>query len=92
MQQDYPGIQFLVQPVDAGMLKQQLKGLPAALSEAERAGYAREAAALLARIAAERKGPLAADLTAAEPALAVALGWARDRAGRAASPGRGARP
>ena len=46
---------------------------PARLSEAERAGYAREAAALLARIATDRKGPLAADLAAAEPALALAL-------------------
>ena len=56
----------------------QLKGLPARLSEAERAGYAREAATLLARIATEqRKGPLTADLTAAEPALAVALNEAQ---------------
>ena len=48
-------------------------GRPARLSDAERAGYAREAAALLARIASQPKSPLAADLTAAEPALAVAL-------------------
>ena len=76
LEHDYPGIKFLVQPVDAAMLQRQLKGLPAPLTEAERAGYAREAAALLARIATERKGPLTADLTAAEPALAVALGAA----------------
>jgi len=76
LEQDYPGIKFLVQPVDAGTLERQLKVLPAELSEAERTGYAREATTLLAQIAQEHKGPLAADLTAAEPALAVALGWA----------------
>ena len=71
---DYPRIRFLVTPTNADILKKQLTGLPPALSEAERAGYAREAADLLARIATERKGPLAAGLAAAEPALAVALG------------------
>ena len=35
---DYPGIKFLVQPVDAPTLLQQLTGLPTPLSEAERAG------------------------------------------------------
>ncbi len=74
---DYPGIKFLVQPVEADMLSRQLKGLPARLSEAERAGYAREAATLLARIATDRKSPLTPDLTAAEPALAVALNEAQ---------------
>jgi HEAT repeat protein len=74
---DYPGIKFLVQPVDADMLLRQLKGLPARLSEVERTNYAREAATLLARIATERKGPLTADLTAAEPALTVALNEAQ---------------
>jgi len=70
---NYPGLRFLVQPGDASLLQQQLKGLPPSLSPAERAGYAREAAALLARIATQRKGPLTADLAAVEPALAVAL-------------------
>jgi len=70
---NYPGLRFLVQPGGAGLLEQQLKGLPPSLSPAERAGYAREAAALLARIATQRKGPLTADLAAVEPALAVAL-------------------
>jgi len=70
---NYPGLRFLVQPGDASLLQQQLKGLPPSLSAAERAGYAREAAALLARIATQRKGPFTADLPAAEPALAVAL-------------------
>jgi len=76
LKQDYPGIKFLVHPVDAGTLQQQLKVLPAELGEVERAGYTREATALLAQIATQRNGPLAADLTAAEPALTVALGWA----------------
>lgn len=71
---DYPGVRLLVTPTNADILKKQLTGLPPALSEPERAGYAREAADLLARIATDRKGPLAAGLTAAEPALAVALG------------------
>ena len=74
---DYPGIKFLVQPINAEMLLRQLKGLPARLSEAERTGYAREAVALLAQIATERKGPLMADLTAVEPALALALNEAQ---------------
>jgi len=85
LEQDYPGIQFLVQPVDAGTLERQLKVRPAALSEAERAAYAREATALLAQIAQEHKGPLAADLAAAEPALAVALGWAENAPAAAAA-------
>ena len=70
---DYPGIKFLVQPVNAEMLLLQLKGLPARLSKAERTGYAIEAVTILARIATERKGPLTADLTAVEPVLALAL-------------------
>jgi len=71
---NYPGLRFLVQPGDAGLLQKQLKGLSSPLSPTERAGYAREAAALLARIATERKGPLTPDLAGVEPALAVALG------------------
>ena len=43
------------------------------MTAAERLGYAREAAALLARIAADRRSPLAAGLRTVEPALAVAL-------------------
>jgi HEAT repeats len=72
---DYPGIRFLVQPVDATMLSLQLKGLPTPLADGERASYAREGAGLLARIATEQKeGPLTADLPAAELSLAVGLG------------------
>jgi len=76
LEHDYPGIKFLVQPVDAGTLQRQLKVLPVELSEVERAGYAREATVLLAQIARERRSPLAVDVTAAEPMLAVALGRA----------------
>jgi hypothetical protein len=73
---DYPGIKFLVQPVDAEMLRRELKELPSTSTAAERAGLAREAAALLAKIAATRKSPFLADLTAAEPELTGALGHA----------------
>jgi hypothetical protein len=70
---DYPGIKFVVQPGDAAILKRQLTGLPAHLTELERAGYARQASALLARISTDHQGPLAANLTTAEPALSVAV-------------------
>ena len=69
------------------MLERQLGGRPSALSDAERAGYAREAAALLARIAADRQGPLAADLRTVEPALAVALNYAGHRVAAATALG-----
>ena len=36
LEHDYPGIRFLVQPVDATVLKRQLKNLPAMLAETER--------------------------------------------------------
>jgi hypothetical protein len=72
LKQDYPGINFLVQPVDAATLKRQLKELPRALSEDDRAGYAKEATELLMKIAKDRKGPFAADLSIAEPALVAA--------------------
>jgi hypothetical protein len=74
LERDYPGIKFLVQPVEPLVLQQQLHGLPTPLTKAERTGYAHEAAMLLARIASERKDPLKADLRSAEPALAVAAG------------------
>jgi HEAT repeat protein len=73
LEHDYPGIRFVVQPADAGTLQRQLKDLPAMLSREELTGYAREAAILLARIARDQKGPLAAGLATAEPSLAAAL-------------------
>ena len=68
-----PEFRFLVQPVDAATLKRQLKNLPAALAETERTHYSHEAAVLLAKIAQGFKGPMAAHLAVAEPALAGAL-------------------
>jgi hypothetical protein len=73
LEQDFPGIRFLVPPTDAAMLERELKGRPSALTADERAAYAREAIALLARIAAGRRGPMAAGLRTVEPALALAL-------------------
>jgi hypothetical protein len=70
---DYPGIKFVVQPVDPATLLKQLNGLANSLAESERKAYAQEAAQLLARIATERKGPLTPDLAGAEAAMAVAL-------------------
>jgi hypothetical protein len=73
LEQDFPGIRFLVPPTDPAMLEGQLRGRPSALTAAERIGYAREATALLARIAADRRSPMADGLRSVEPALAVAL-------------------
>ncbi len=71
---DFPGIRYLVPTDDPALLERQLKGRPSALTAAERTGYAREAAALLARIATARgSNPLAEDLRHIEPALASAL-------------------
>jgi hypothetical protein len=69
----FPGVKFLVQPLDPVTLERLLGGRPARLSDAERARYAREATTLLARVATQPESPMAADLDAAEPALAAAL-------------------
>ena len=73
LEQNYPGIRHLVQPVDAAMLKRQIKDMPLALGHAERVGYAREATELLAQIGKDRSNPMAANLSVAEPALSAAL-------------------
>ncbi len=73
IEQNYPGIRFLVQPVDAAMLKQQIKDLPNAFDETERAGYAREAALMLSQLAKKKEGPLAVDSIAAAHALLASL-------------------
>ena len=73
LEQDFPGIRWIVPPADAATLEKALKGLPSASTEAERISYAREAAALLAKIAADRKSPLGAELNTIEPALSLAL-------------------
>ena len=73
LEQDFPGIRWIVPPLDSEMLEQELKGRPAVLNEAERIGMAREAAQLLARIAANHKTSLATDLLTVEPSLILAL-------------------
>jgi HEAT repeat protein len=73
LEQDFPGIRWLVPTSNAALLEKQLGGRPSVLTEAERLGYAREAADLLARIAADHKGPLGTDLGSVEPALSLAL-------------------
>ncbi len=70
---NYPGVKFVVQPTTAPILEQQLGGRPTSLSAAERAGYARAAAALLARIASEPGSPFEPDLARVESALTIAL-------------------
>jgi hypothetical protein len=76
VESDYPGVQFLVQPVEAAMLERQLKNRPIALTETERVDYAREAAKLLVKIANDTSSPMIAHLSVAEPALSRALGVA----------------
>ncbi len=73
LEKDFPGIRFLVPPNDPALLEAQLKGRPSVLTADERLGYAREAAALLARIAADRRSPMNEGLHGIEPALAAAL-------------------
>ena len=70
---DFPGVKYLVQPVNPAILEKLIGGRPSKFSDADRTGYAQEAAALLARIAAQPKGPFTADLGVAEPALVAAL-------------------
>lgn len=72
LEHDFPGIKFLV-PGEPALIEGQLRGRPAALTAEERKGYAREAVALLARIAADPRSPMAVDLAAAEPIMSRAL-------------------
>lgn len=69
----FPGVKFLVQPTTPDILEKQLGGRPAALSAEERAGYARQAAVLLTRIANAPGSPFEPDLSGAESALTIAL-------------------
>ena len=85
---DFPGVKYLVQPMDPATLEKLIGGRPSKFTEADRTGYAQEAAALLARIAAQPKGPFTADLAAAEPALAAALEPAGHQPGRLHGPWR----
>lgn len=70
---DFPGIRSIVPTDDPALLERQLKGRPSLLTGAERTAYAREATALLARIATARGNPMAEDLRRVEPALTTAL-------------------
>lgn len=71
----FPGVKFLVTPTGPEILRRQLAiaGRPPAPTAAERAGYAREAAALLAQVAARPNSPFEPDLARVEPALTAAL-------------------
>lgn len=74
----FPRVEFLVTPSEPGVLKGQIDRSAARrryrpLTEAERADYARKAAALLADVARRPGSPFEADLRAAEPGLALAL-------------------
>jgi hypothetical protein len=75
LSQRFPGVRFLVTPTSPQILEQQLAivGRPVAPTAEERAGYAREAAALLAQIAARPNSPFEPDLARIEPALTAAL-------------------
>jgi len=70
---EFPGVKYLVQPLDPATLRKLIGGRPSKFSDADRTGYAQQAAALLARIAAQPKGPFTADLATVEPVLAAAL-------------------
>ena len=83
LERNFPGIRFLVQPVDAAMLKKQMKELPNALDATERSRYARQAAELIAAVANQAASPLAIDSTVAEQELAAALN--SDETGAAAA-------
>jgi HEAT repeat protein len=73
LERGFPGIRYLVPPLDAATLERELKPLPRALPAEERARYAREAVTLLDRIARNGRSPMAADLRAVEPELTAAL-------------------
>jgi CheY-like chemotaxis protein len=71
----FPGVRFIVSPTTPQILGEQLAivGRPTPISAEERTGYAREAAALLAQIAARPQGPFHQDLARIEPELTIAL-------------------
>jgi hypothetical protein len=71
----FPGVKFVVTPTDAKTLDRQLAfgGRPRLISDEERSSYAKEAAVLLAQIAARPGSPFASDLNRIEPELTTAL-------------------
>jgi CheY-like chemotaxis protein len=70
----FPGLKYVVQPVDGPTLEKLMGGKPSRLSDTQRVALADEAAGLLASVASLPRSPFAEDLSQAEPALAVALG------------------
>lgn len=72
--ENFPGAKFLIYGDDRTLFEKQLGGLKASLTDDERRSMAQEAASLLARIAARREAPFAADLGGIEPSLIAALG------------------
>ena len=77
LRERFPGVKFIVTPTNAEILKQQLTiaglGRSETLAPEERAGYAREAAALLAQVAGRPNSPFERDLERIEPTLTAAL-------------------
>jgi hypothetical protein len=73
----FPGVKFLVQPTSPETLKDQLAYAapqrPETFSAEDRASYAQEAAALLAKVAARPGSPFERDLARIEPTLTAAL-------------------
>ena len=74
----FPGVKLLITPTRMDLFQAEvargLAGLRARpLSAEERAAYAREAAALLARVASRPGGPFEAELVLAAPSLMLAL-------------------
>jgi HEAT repeat protein len=72
---NFPGIHYMVQPLEPATLERQLGGRPGAGAEPEHAADARDAASILARISADPSSPFAIDLESVEPAISVALGF-----------------
>jgi HEAT repeat protein len=92
LRSSFPGVNILVTPTTAQLLEQQLGGRPAGLTPGERAGYAREAAGLLAQVATRPGSPFEPELSIAEPALTIALGTEATEPAAAAALGEVAMP
>ncbi len=77
LQERFPGVKFIVTPTNAEILKRQLQigglGRSETLTPEERAGYARESAALLAQVAGRPNSPFERDLSRIESTLTAAL-------------------
>jgi len=74
---NYPEVRFIIQPLDPVTLQAELGKQEHRLSDADRAYYAHQAAALLSKVAANRHSLFHADLARVENALAIAAGVAQ---------------